>query len=287
MLESRGEKLFYVFNYIALGLFACLTVYPFLYVLSASFSSPQAVVTGKVMLFPKETTLAAFRAVFHEKNIWIGYANTIYYTFVGATTSIVLTVCGAYALSKKRLKGRTFINLLISFTLIFGPGMIPMYLNFRSLNLLDNRLGIIIGFALSTFNFIILRTFFQSIPEELEEAARIDGAGDAGILFRIVLPLSKASLATISLFYAVSRWNGYFWSMVLLRDESKYPLQVFLNRLVVQMKPSESMLSDVSFTTGETVIYATIIVAVLPIIAVYPFIQKHFVKGVMIGSLKG
>ncbi|WP_235941534.1 carbohydrate ABC transporter permease [Paenibacillus puerhi] len=229
----------------------------------------------------------AYQAVFAEKGIITGYLNTIYYTVVGTFVSLVLTVCGAYALSKKRLMGRTFFNLLISFTLIFGPGTIPMYLNFRDLHLIDTRMAIIIGFAISTFNFIILRTFFQSIPEELEEAARIDGAGDASILFRIVIPLSKASIATIGLFYAVSRWNGYFWAMVLLKDPDKLPLQVLLNRLVVQMKPSESMMADASFSVGETIIYATIIVAIIPIIAVYPFIQKYFVKGVMIGSLKG
>ncbi|QLG40539.1 MULTISPECIES: carbohydrate ABC transporter permease [unclassified Paenibacillus] len=287
MMESRGEKVFYVFNYIILGLFACLTLYPFLYVLSASISSPQAVVTGEVLLLPKGITWEAYTSVLGEKGIWTGYGNTIFYTVVGTLTSMILTICGAYPLAKKRLKGRTTINLIISFTLIFNAGMIPMYLNFQSLGLLDNRFGIIIGFAISTFNFVILRTFFQSLPEEIEEAARIDGAGDIGVMMRIVLPLSKAPLATIGLFYAVSRWNGYFWSMIMLRDESKFPLQVLLNRLVVQMKPSENMMNDVSFTTGETVIYATIVVAIIPIIAVYPFIQKYFVKGVMIGSLKG
>lgn len=287
MMESRGEKVFYVFNYIILGLFACLTLYPFLYVLSASISSPQAVVTGKVLLFPKDITWEAYTSVLSEKGIWTGYGNTIFYTVVGTLTSMILTICGAYPLAKKRLKGRTTINLIISFTLIFNAGMIPMYLNFQSLGLLDNRFGIIIGFAISTFNFVILRTFFQSLPEEIEEAARIDGAGDIGVMMRIVIPLSKAPLATIGLFYAVARWNGYFWSMIMLRDESKFPLQVLLNRLVVQMKPSENMMNDVSFTTGETVIYATIVVAIIPIIVVYPFIQKYFVKGVMIGSLKG
>ncbi|WP_342561108.1 carbohydrate ABC transporter permease [Paenibacillus sp. FSL R7-0345] len=287
MMESRGEKIFYGFNYLILGLFACCTLYPFLYVLSASFSSPQAVVTGQVLLFPKGITMEAYNAVFNEKGIWMGYANTIFYTVAGTLTSMALTIAGAYALSKKRLKGRVAINMLISFTLIFSAGMIPMYLNFRDLGLLDNRWGIVIGFGLNTFNFIILRTFFQSIPEEIEEAARIDGAGDIAVMMKLVLPLSKASLATIALFYAVARWNGFFWSMLLLRSEDKFPLQLILNRLVVQMKPSESMMNDIAFSTGETVIYATIIVAILPIIIVYPFIQKYFVKGVMIGSLKG
>ncbi|WP_235549644.1 carbohydrate ABC transporter permease [Paenibacillus sp. Soil766] len=286
MLESRGEKTFYFFNYIFLFILALIAVYPFIYVLSASMSSPQAVVMGRVLLWPKEITWDAYHAVFKEKGIYSGYLNTLYYTVVGTFVSLALTICGAYALSRRRLIGKTFFNLVISFTLIFGPGTIPMYLNFRDLHLLDSRFGIIIGFAISTFNFIILRTFFQSIPEELVESSKIDGASDAGVLFKIILPLSKASLFTIALFYAVSRWNGYFWAMILLRSDEKLPLQVLLNKLVVQMKPSDSMMSDM-FTTGETVIYATIIVAIIPIIVVYPFIQKYFVKGVMIGSLKG
>jgi putative aldouronate transport system permease protein len=287
MTESRGEKFFYVINYAVLSLFAIAALYPFLYVLSASISSPEAVVTGEVLLFPKEVTLDAYKAVFKEKNMWTGYANTIFYTVAGTFVSMALTICGAYALSKKRLFGRTFINMLISFTLIFQGGMIPVYLNFRELNMLDTRLAIILGFAVTTFNVIILRTFFQSIPEEIEEAARIDGAGEAGVLFKVVLPLSKAALATIGLFYAVARWNGYFWAMILLKDPDKIPLQVLLNRLVVQMKPTETMLTDSAFSVGETLIYSTIIVAIVPIVAVYPFIQKYFVKGVMIGSLKG
>lgn len=279
--------MFYALNYVLLSICALAALYPFVYVLSASISSPEAVVTGEVLLFPKELTLDAYKAVFAEKDVWIGYANTIFYTVVGTLTSMALTICGAYALSKKRLLGRTFFNMLISFTIIFQAGMIPTYLNFRDLNMLDTRLAIILGFAITTFNVIILRTFFQSVPEEIEEAARIDGAGEAAVLFKVVLPLSKAALATIGLFYAVARWNGYFWAMILLKDPDKIPLQVLLNKLVVQMKPSDTMLMDSAFSVGETIIYATIIVAVIPIVVVYPFIQKYFVKGVMIGSLKG
>ncbi|WP_168121732.1 carbohydrate ABC transporter permease [Paenibacillus sp. HB172176] len=287
MLESRGEKVFYGFNNLFLAIISLLALYPFLYVVSASVSSPQAVVTGEVLLWPKNLTWDAYSAVLQDPKIYTGYANTIYYTVVGVVVSMVLTICGAYPLAQKRLPGRTFFNLLISLTLIFSAGMIPMYLNFKDLHLLDSRFGIVIGFAITTFNFIILRTFFQSIPSELEEAARIDGAGDLTILLKIVLPLSKAAIATIALFYGVSRWNGYFWAMVMLRDQDKVPLQVVLNQLVVKMKPTNAMLDTAAFTIGETIIYATIVVAIIPIICVYPFIQKYFVKGVMIGSLKG
>lgn len=288
MRESNGEKLFYVCNYVILAVLSLLVLYPIVYVLSASVSAPEKVISGEVLLLPKGLTLDAYRAVFREHSIWVGYANTLFYTVFGVIVNMALTICGAYSLSKRRLKGRTFFNLLISFTLIFNAGMIPTYMNLRELHLVDSRLGILLGFAVSTFNVIILRTFFQSIPEEIEEAARIDGAHEAAILFRIILPLSKAALATVSLFYAVSRWNGYFWAMVLIRSESKVPLQVLLNRLVVQMQPSESMMSsDSSYLIAETLIYATIVIAVLPMIVVYPFIQKYFVHGVMIGSLKG
>lgn len=288
MQESRGEKLFYRFNYGFLSFLLLIILFPVLYVLSASISSPDAVVSGKVILFPVDLTLDAYKAVFREPTIWRGYGNTIFYTVIGTLVSMLLTICGAYSLSKRRLRGRTFFNLMISFTLVFNAGMIPMYMNFRSLDLLDTRTGIIFGFAISTFNVIILRTFFQSVPEELEEAARIDGASEATIMTKIMLPLSKAALATVTLFYAVSRWNGYFWAMVLLRSESKVPLQVLLNRLVVQMKPSDSMMvTDSSYLIAETVIYATIVVAVLPMMMFYPFIQKYFVQGVMIGSIKG
>ncbi|NQX45918.1 carbohydrate ABC transporter permease [Paenibacillus tritici] len=288
MTESRGEKLFYRFNYVFLTLLMIIVLFPVLYVLSASFSSPDAVVSGRVILFPVEPTLDAYKAVFREPTIWLGYANTLFYTVAGTLVSMVLTICGAYSLSKRRLKGRKAINLMISFTLVFNAGIIPIYMNFRSLDLLDTRSAIIFGFAISTFNVIILRTFFQSVPEELEEAARIDGASEATILLQIMLPLSKAALATVTLFYAVGRWNGYFWAMVLLRSEDKVPLQVLLNRLVVQMKPSDSMMvTDSSYLIAETVIYATIVVAVLPMMLFYPFIQKYFVHGVMIGSIKG
>ena len=288
MQESRGEKLFFRFNYILLTVLMLIVLFPILYVLSASVSSPDAVVSGRVLLFPVNPTLDAYKAVFREPAIWLGYANTIFYTVVGTAASMALTICGAYSLSKRRLRGRTFFNLMIAFTLVFNSGIIPIYMNLRSLHLLDSRTAIILGFALSTFNVIILRTFFQSVPEELEEAAHIDGASEATIMFRIILPLSKAALATVTLFYAVSRWNGYFWAMVLLRSEDKVPLQVLLNRLVVQMKPSDTMMAtDSSYLIAETVIYATIVVAVLPMMLFYPFIQKYFVQGVMIGSIKG
>lgn len=290
MLQTRSEKIFGAFNYAILTLIGLVTLYPFIYVLSASISSSQAVITGNVLLFPRDVTFGAYQAVLTEKGIWIAYANTIFYTVAGTAVSLFLTMMGAYPLSKKRVMGRTFISFFIAFTMWFNAGMIPTYMNLRYLGLLDTRTSLIIAFAISTFLVFLMRTFLQSIPEELEESAKVDGASDWRILWSIYMPLSKAALATVGLFYAVSRWNGYFWAMVLLKDENKIPLQVLLKKLVVEMNPSESMMASVDMTTShsqETVIYATIIVAIIPIVAVYPFIQKYFAKGAMIGSIKG
>ena len=289
MKLSKGEKAFSVCNHIFLALLALSTVYPFLYVLSASISSGDAVVTGRVMFWPVDLTFDAYKQVLKENSLWMAYANTIFYTLAGTVVNVMFTIFGAYPLSKKRLLGRGAIGFFIAFTMLFSAGMIPFYLNLRELGLINTRTAIIFAFAISTFNVVILRSFFQSIPEDLEEAAKVDGATDAQVLWRIVLPLSKPSLAAISLFYAIYRWNGYFWAMVILKDEDKIPLQVLLNKLVVSMKPTEDMMmtSDVAAFSQETVIYATIVLSVVPIVAVYPFIQKYFVKGVMIGSIKG
>lgn len=289
MRLSRGEKIFSVINYLFLSLLALSTIYPFIYVFSASISKAQYVLRGDVVLLPKGITWESYRTVLAEKGLWIAYANTIFYTVAGTLVNLLFTMMGAYPLSKKRLMGRTAIGFFIAFTMMFSAGMIPTYLNLKDLGLLNSRTGFLLAFAISTMNVIILRTFMQAIPEELEESAKVDGASDWRILWSIYLPLSKPALATIGLFYAVGHWNSYFWAMVLLKAESKMPLQVLLKKLVVQMEVSDEIknLSDLSVTAQETVIYATIIVATLPILIVYPFIQKFFVKGVMIGSLKG
>ncbi|WP_339208338.1 carbohydrate ABC transporter permease [Paenibacillus sp. FSL K6-3182] len=286
MKKTRGEKLFYIFNCVLLGIIALLALYPFVYVLSASMSSSQSVVTGKVILLPHDINFDSYAKVLSEKGIWIAYLNTFYYTIFGVIVNLILTICGAYALSKKRVMGRTAISFFIALTMWFQPGMIPTYLNFRDLNMLDSRFTIIIGFAITTFYVFLMRTFFQTIPEELEEAAKVDGANDLTILWKVYLPLSKASLVTIGLFYAVHRWNGYFWTMILLSDESKVPLQVLLKKLIVEMNVSDEM-GNMAIYSKETIIYATIIVSIIPIVAAYPFIQKYFVKGTMIGSVKG
>ncbi|WP_453991040.1 carbohydrate ABC transporter permease [Bacillus nitroreducens] len=274
-------------NYILLGILAILCFYPFVYVFSASFSSGKAIAEGSVWLWPVDFNIESYKQVFTHPGIWIAFGNTIFYTVVGVAVSLFFTICGAYPLSKRDLKGKGFIAFFIALTMWFNAGMVPTYLNFVGLNLLDTRTGIIIGFALSTFNVFILRTFFQSLPESLEESAKMDGANDWQILWKIILPLTKPALITIGLFYGVSRWNGYFWAMVLLKDENKIPLQVLLQKLIIEMNIEQQFsIVNAGIYSQETIIYATIIFSTLPIVILYPFLQKHFKKGAVVGSIK-
>ncbi|KQX44726.1 carbohydrate ABC transporter permease [Paenibacillus sp. Root444D2] len=289
MRTSLGDKCFNAVNMLLLSVIGLAALYPFVYVLSASLSSGDAVVSGKVLLLPVNINLEAYVKVLMQKSIWVAYANTLYYTVVGTLVSLLLTICGAYPLSKKRLKGKGVINFLIALTMWFHAGMIPFYLNLRDMGMLNERFTIIIAFAVTTFYVFLLRTFFQSVPVELEEAAKIDGAGDYRILWTVYLPLSRASLMTVGLFYAVTRWNGYFWAMIVLKDKDKIPLQVLLKKLIVENNLSEQLVDFGSATlvSQETVIYATIIVSIIPMMVVYPLIQKYFAKGALVGSVKG
>ncbi|CAN7262403.1 carbohydrate ABC transporter permease [Paenibacillus sp. LjRoot153] len=289
MRTSLGDKCFNAVNTLLLSMIGLAALYPFVYVLSASLSSGDAVVSGKVLLLPVNINLEAYVKVLMQKSIWVAYANTLYYTVVGTLVSLFLTICGAYPLSKKRLKGKGVINFLIALTMWFHAGMIPFYLNLRDMGMLNERFTIIIAFAVTTFYVFLLRTFFQSVPVELEEAAKIDGAGDYRILWTVYLPLSRASLMTVGLFYAVTRWNGYFWAMIVLKDKDKIPLQVLLKKLIVENNLSEQLVDFGSATlvSQETVIYATIIVSIIPMMVVYPLIQKYFAKGALVGSVKG
>lgn len=290
MIEDKGEKIFKVVNYILLSIVGIVALYPFIYVLSASLSSPDAVTTGKVVFLPQNITFASYKKVLSENGIWMAYGNTIYYTVIGTAFNLLLTVCGAYPLSKKYLRGGRAISFMVALTMWFNAGIIPFYLNLRNMHMLNTRIAIIVAFGCSAFNVILLRTFFQGIPDSLEEAAKIDGANDLQILSKVYLPLSKPALATIGLFYGVGRWNGYFWTMVILKDEDKIPLQVLLKKLIVESSMSEEFTTALDFASKcskETIIYTTIIVSLIPVIIVFPYIQKYFVKGIMVGSIKG
>ncbi len=290
MRQTTGEKIFIFINNCFLALIGFIALYPLIYVAAASMSSTDAILTGKVLLLPIEINFSSYKEVLSEQSIWIGYGNAIYYTAVGTAVNLFITVCGAYPLSKKRLPGRKYITFFVVLTLWFQAGIIPFYLNLKEMGLLNLRITIIIAFACSTFNMILMRTYFQSsVPASLEEAAKVDGASDLYVLGKIYLPLSKPVLATIGLFYAVNRWNGYFWPMIIIRDNSKMPLQVILKKMIVEMRIEETITDMDMFTdfSVESLIYATIIISIVPMMIAYPYIQKFFTKGMMIGAIKG
>lgn len=222
-LYSRGDRIFGYANAALIGIFVLSTLYPFIYILAVSVSSGAAVTSGQVILFPKDLTLAAYEFVLSDRLFWIAYGNTFIYTFGGTAVSLAIMIPGAYALSRSRLRGRKFLNLMVAFTLWFNAGMIPFFLNMRDLGLLDSRFGLIIGFACNAFNVILLRNFFEAVPKSFEEAAKMDGASEFQLLWKVFIPLSKPAIITVGLFCIVSRWNSYFWAMVLLRGEEKIP----------------------------------------------------------------
>ncbi|MEG1874502.1 MAG: carbohydrate ABC transporter permease [Angelakisella sp.] len=289
-IESIGERLFN-FAMTILGLaISVVCLYPIYYVLIASFSKPLFVENGSVIFSIMGFSLDSYLQAFQKPGLWLSYANTVYYTVVGVLVNMVFTTTMAYALSKKRLLFRKFFTLFTVFTMWFSAGIIPLYMTFRDFNLLDTRASIIFGFAINTYNLIIMKSFFEQVPESLEEAAFMDGANNITIFTRIYLPLSKPALATVGMFYAVNRWNSYFWAMNLINDDKKLPLQVLLKKLIVDRvaNETESALVTVASTySPTTVIYAIIIIAIIPMMIAYPFVQKFFKSGVTLGAVKG
>ncbi|MEP5758822.1 MAG: carbohydrate ABC transporter permease [Litoreibacter sp.] len=287
-LYSRGDKTFVIINMFLVGVFTLSTLYPFIYIAAVSFSSGAAAAAGEVVLTPIDATLAAYKRVLYESAFWISYKNTFVYTIGGTLMSLAFLIPGAYALSRPQLFGRRFWNLMVAFTMWFNAGMIPFFLNMRDLGLLDSYFGIIIGFAVNGFNLILLRNFFEGIPQSFEEAARMDGANDFQILWKVYMPLSKPAIATVALFCVVSRWNGFFWAMVLLQDEDKLPLQVYLRRIIVELSDDEEFVSSALTIpySVESVTAAIIICSIIPVLIFYPFIQKYFNKGILLGGVK-
>lgn len=291
--KNRGEKIFDAGVYTCLAVVLIIVVYPLLYVLSASLSEPAAILRGEIWLLPKGLTFDAYMRVFGNQDIITGYANTIFYTILGTGINLVMTTLGAYPLSRKDFRGRNAITLFIVFTMFFSGGMIPLYLLIRDLNMLNTIWALVIPGAVSVWNIVIMRTFFQtSIPFEIQESAFIDGCSNTQTLFRIVVPLSMPIFAVMILFYAVGHWNAFFNALIYLTDRSKYPLQLFLREILIQEQMDE-MVSATDDTLLnlmmqiEALKYAVVVVANLPMLLLYPFLQKYFVKGVMIGALKG
>jgi multiple sugar transport system permease protein/putative aldouronate transport system permease protein len=289
---SRSDRIYYGVVYTLITLLTLAVLYPLMYVVSASFSSGRAITSGKVFLLPVEFSTYGYESVLNYKSIWVGYRNTIFYTVAGTAINIAVTLLCAYPLSRKVLRGKGFFTFLFSFTMIFSGGMIPSYILMRDLKILNTVWAMLLPGAMSVYNMVVTRTFFQStIPGDLLEAAKIDGCSDIQFFTRIVMPLSKAIIAVITLYYAVGHWNAYFNAFLYLNSKELYPLQIYLRQVLVLGDidadlADEEMLLQLQ-NLRDVLKYAIIVISTAPLLCAYPFVQKYFVRGVMIGSLKG
>ena len=290
MIIGKGERAFNIAMNAVGILVTIICLYPIYYVLISSVSKPFFVDNGDVLLYPIGLNLDSYRQAFSEDGLLLSYANTFFYTITGVAVNMLFTTTMAYALSKTRLVGRRFFTLFVVFTMWFSAGIIPTYLTFRDYGLVNSRLAIIFGFAINTYNLVIMKSFFEQVPASMEEAAFIDGASNIQVFMKIFMPLSKPALATVSLLYAVSRWNSYFWQMNLLTSDSKIPLQVYMKKMIVDGYAggeNSVILSQSSTWSQVTEIYAVIIIAIIPMLIAYPFIQKYFKSGITLGANKG
>lgn len=289
--RGRSEVAFSVFNYVFFVILCIIMVYPFWHVVMMSLSSVEATAKGGVFLWPKGFNLDTYIKVFKDPSIWSGYFTTVMVTLAGTFFGTLFTATTAYPLSKKDLPfGKTMLFLVL-FTMLFSGGMIPGYLLMKNLNLMDNRLSLVLPGLISAYNVIIMKSFFQSIPESLEESAKIDGATEVTIFWKIVLPLSKATVATIALFTAVGYWNDYFSTVLYINTKERWALQAVLRYMLTNtnqtMQSAGVTVAAATNVTAATIKVASVVVATVPILCVYPFVQKYFVKGVMIGGVKG
>lgn len=293
MKLSYGDKVFDILNYMFLVFILVIVAYPIIYVVSASFSSPYAVASGKMWLWPVEFNVRGYVAVFKNSQIIRSFLNSVFVTVVGTMINIVLTIMAAYPLSRRTFYGRGLFTGIMSFTMFFSGGLIPTFLLVRDLGLYNSMWALILPGAVGVSNVIIARTFFQTnIPEELYEAGQLDGCSEVGFLLRVVLPLSAPIIAVLIMYYAVGHWNAYFNSLIYIQDKSKQVLQVVLKNILIESQMMEQMMLDSAEMEqreglSDLLKYATITVSSLPMLILYPFIQKHFVKGVMVGAIKG
>jgi len=287
--RTRGYKIFMGFNAVALTAVVVVTLYPFVNIVARSFSSEFYITTGQVNLVPRGFTTGTYRLVMSDPMFWINYRNTLYYTAVCTAISIVLTTCYAYVLSKHRLKGHRALVLVAVFTMFFNGGLIPNYVLVTSLGLKNSVWALALPNAISVFNLLVMKAFFESLPTELEEAAAIDGLGTYGILRRVVLPLSKAVLATMLLFYAVTFWNSWFGAFLYMDKQELFPITVYLRNMIASASDASSLGASVGDSTqlAASIQAVTMVLTILPIAAVYPFVQRYFVSGVMLGAVKG
>ncbi|WFR64810.1 carbohydrate ABC transporter permease [Paenibacillus amylolyticus] len=291
LYNSPAGKVFDIFNYVMLGILGILTVLPFLYIIGNSFATEAEITARHFFLIPKVFSFSAYEYIFSSSTIFRSIGVSIFITVAGTLVNLFFTLTMAYPLSRSDFWGRNVLMNMVIFSMLFGGGMIPTYLVIRGLGLLDSYWALMLPGAISAFNLIVVKNFFQQMPPGLEEAARIDGCSDLGVLWRIVLPLSKPVIATFALFYAVGHWNNFFSALLYISDSDKWPLQVMLRQIVLLSQASVGDMAnmDPNFVQPpeQSIKMAVIVVGTIPILLVYPFLQKHFAKGVMLGSIKG
>ena len=287
------ELIFKIISYTLLTVFALLCLYPFVYAISASLSGAEAVNYGKVVLFPKDVQFGAFKRMFNDNMFWNSYSNTLFLTLYGTIWALGVSILGAYALSKKRLLFRKFFNFFLVFTMWFSAGLVPQYLNylqtkavFNSVGIMDDKWLVVIAMGMAAMNVILLRNAFEGVPSEIEEAAIVDGASEFQVLSKVYIPMSKSTIATVALFFAISRWNGYFWARQMISNSNEHPLQVFIRLKLEEFTDPEFMAGWNEVYASDSVIYALIVCSIVPILIIYPFIQKYFAKGVNVGGVK-
>ena len=288
-----SELIFKIISYTLLTIFALCCLYPFVYAVSASISGRAAVEYGSIVLFPKDIQFEAFARMFGDNMFWNAYSNTLFVTLYGTLWAMLTSILGAYALSKKRLLFRKAFNFFLVFTMWFSAGIVPQYLNylatkkvFSFMGIEDEKWLVVIAMGMAAMNIILLRNAFEGVPSEIEEAAIVDGASEFQVLSQVYIPMSKSTIATVALFFAISRWNGYFWARQMISNTNEQPLQVFIRLRLEQYTNSEIMAGWNESYASDSVIYALIVCSIVPILIIYPFIQKYFAKGVNVGGVK-
>ena len=288
-----SELIFKIISYLLLTVFALCCLYPFVYAISASISGRAAVDYNQIVIFPKDVQFDAFRRMFGDNMFWNAYSNTLFLTLFGTLWAMFVAILGGYALSKKRLLFRTFFNFFLVFTMWFAAGIVPQYLNYLSTQKVFNGVGttddkwlVVIAMGMAAMNIILLRNAFEGVPSEIEEAAIVDGASEFQVLTKVYLPMSKSTIATVALFFGISRWNGYFWARQMISNSNEHPLQVFIRLRLEQYTDPEFMAGWNEVYAADSVIYALIVCSIVPILIIYPFIQKYFAKGVNVGGVK-
>lgn len=288
-----SELIFKIVSYTCLTIFALCCLYPFVYSISASISGQHAVDYSEVVLFPKDVQFDAFAQMFGDNMFWNSYSNTLFLTFYGTVWSLIIAILGAYALSKKRLLFRRLFNFFLVFTMWFSAGIVPQYLNylstqkvFNAIGIMDDKWLVVIAMGMAAMNIILLRNAFEGVPSDIEEAAIVDGASEFQVLSKVHVPMCKSTIATVALFFAISRWNGYFWARQMISNPHEHPLQVFIRLRLEEYTDPDYMTGWSKPYSSDSVIYALLVCSIVPILIIYPFIQKYFAKGVNVGGVK-